>query len=444
MLGALCAALTFCATAAIPPSEQVIAVEFYHAAFDHYFISADPKEINDLDTGVHTGWARTGYSFAVMKSGSTYPGTSPMCRFYSPILDTHFYSARPQECEDVKVEWPQTWTLESAEVFRAFLVDPFTGACPADTTPTYRLYNNRADANHRYSDQLSVFVFMKGKGYVPEGDGSPAIPVAFCTPSGADAVPAASATAPTCTSREQRLACAGIDAHAHGQLHERSDELPVDRLHEHAGHVQHNEVHRGMASYTLYAANAQGPADPVTINVNWSGGGAVPICKLTASTLAPIVNTSLTLSASCNQGPDELRMGRMRLLRAFLLQSAAVLRHDFADLHPFLARHCLHTLPRRWHERLGCRPARGGPGRMAQRFEQRQLHRRLLRPGPKGQADQRSVGKHRAVQHRRLRRLAGRYRDRRRVHGAELAAGVRTLPAIRAWPNSMVRPLFAT
>ncbi|MET0441540.1 MAG: hypothetical protein ABW071_06105, partial [Casimicrobiaceae bacterium] len=146
-----------CARAAIPESEQAVAVEFYHAALDHYFITANPAEISDLDTGVHIGWARTGYRFAVMKGGSTYPGTTPVCRFYSFTLDTHFYSAKPAECEDVKVKFPQTWTFESSEVFRAFLVDPASGACPADTQAVYRLYNNRSDANHRYTDQLGVF-----------------------------------------------------------------------------------------------------------------------------------------------------------------------------------------------------------------------------------------------------------------------------------------------
>ena len=89
LLGALCAAFSLCATAAIPASEQTSAVEFYNATLDHYFITADTKEISDLDTGVHVGWTRTGYKFAVIKGGSTYAGTSPVCRFYSPTLDSH-------------------------------------------------------------------------------------------------------------------------------------------------------------------------------------------------------------------------------------------------------------------------------------------------------------------------------------------------------------------
>jgi len=175
-------------------------VEFYHAVLDHYFISADSKEINDLDTGVHKGWTRTGYRFSVIKGGSSYAGTSPVCRFYSPTLDTHFYSAKKSECDEVKDKFGNVWTFEADEVFRAFVVDPATGVCGADTTPTYRLYNNRPDANHRYSDQINVFMFMKGvKNYIPEGDGSPALPVVFCTPSGGDVVPTASEAAPSCT-----------------------------------------------------------------------------------------------------------------------------------------------------------------------------------------------------------------------------------------------------
>ena len=57
----------------------------------------------DLDSGVHTGWTRTGYRFSVIKRGSSYAGTMPMCRFWSGMLSSHFYTAKPSECEDVKV-----------------------------------------------------------------------------------------------------------------------------------------------------------------------------------------------------------------------------------------------------------------------------------------------------------------------------------------------------
>jgi len=312
LLGALCTAASFCAaslsSAAIPASEQATAVEFYHAGLDHYFISADPAEISDLDTGKHAGWIRTGYRFAVIKAGSTLPDTVPMCRFYSPSVSTHFYSAKAAECEDVKTKFPDTWQFESSEVFRAFLVNPETGACPADTTPTYRLYNKRADPNHRYTDQLSAFVYMLGKGYQPEGDGDPAVPVVFCTPSGGDAVPAAAAEAPTCTvGATSKTPALGSTL----ALTSTCTNTPTSYLWVNCASTQAScnasKSTAGAMTYTLYAANAQGPSEPAPISVTWGGGGggggAVPICQVTAPTVTPATGTSLTLTANCSQTP---------------------------------------------------------------------------------------------------------------------------------------------
>src|SRR3954468_20780963 len=85
-------------TTAVPPAPRMVTVvEFYHQALDHYFITANAKEISDLDTGVHVGWARTGGSFKAYDVGSTgHTGRHPVCRAYgNPAagLDSHFYSA---------------------------------------------------------------------------------------------------------------------------------------------------------------------------------------------------------------------------------------------------------------------------------------------------------------------------------------------------------------
>ena len=295
------------ARAAIPASEQATAVEFYHAALDHYFITADPKEISDLDTGVHIGWARTGYRFAVMKAGSTYPGTTPVCRFYSFTLDTHFYSAKPAECDDVKVKFPQTWTFEAPEVFRAFLVDPASGACPADTQPVYRLYNNRPDANHRYTSQLGVFVFMKGKGYIPEGDGSPATPVAFCAPTGGDVAPTPPNGAPVCN------IVASTNSPAPGSsvtLNANCANNPTSFLWVGCTSTQQTctttRSTEGTATYTLYTANAVGPGTPVVASIDWRNptpppppSGTIPYCSIASSTKYPPIGSTATITASC-------------------------------------------------------------------------------------------------------------------------------------------------
>jgi hypothetical protein len=66
-----------------PPVTAATVVEFYHAGLDHYFISGIPQEISDLDTGVHTGWTRTGQTFKAYGIGSAgRTGRRPVCRAY--------------------------------------------------------------------------------------------------------------------------------------------------------------------------------------------------------------------------------------------------------------------------------------------------------------------------------------------------------------------------
>lgn len=145
-------------------------VEFYNAGRDHYFMSAALSEIADLDTGVHPGWRRTGPSFKGYTAAVA--GASPVCRFYIPPAngDSHFYSASPAECADVHARFP-AFTHEAPAVFHVGLPDLATGACAAGTVPVYRVWNNRADTNHRYTTSLAVRQQMLAAGWVAEGYG---------------------------------------------------------------------------------------------------------------------------------------------------------------------------------------------------------------------------------------------------------------------------------
>jgi len=58
------------------------------------------------------------------------------------------------------------------------LPDPVTGACPGDDIPVYRVFNQRVDANHRYSTSVAVRDQMVARGGVAEGYGPNA--VALC------------------------------------------------------------------------------------------------------------------------------------------------------------------------------------------------------------------------------------------------------------------------
>jgi hypothetical protein len=154
------------------------AVEFYHAALDHYFVTANAIEISDLDTGVHPGWTRTGQQFDVYVHDPT-PATgnlplASVCRYYGlPAfgLDTHFYSAFADECDAVMVKWPDRWEPETADAFRVHLPS-VDGTCAGGTRPLFRLYNGRADANHRYTTSRAVRDAMIAKGWISEGFGA--------------------------------------------------------------------------------------------------------------------------------------------------------------------------------------------------------------------------------------------------------------------------------
>ena len=154
-------------------------VEYYNAAQDHYFITAAPAEIADLDSGVHTGWTRTGLSFDAYATPAS--GASAVCRFYIPPVlgDSHFYSASPAECAQVQASYP-AFTYESPSVFYIAVPDAVTGACPGATTPVYRLWDARTDTNHRYTTSASIKQAMMAAGWVPEGYG-PA-QVIMCAP----------------------------------------------------------------------------------------------------------------------------------------------------------------------------------------------------------------------------------------------------------------------
>ncbi|HVO88805.1 MAG TPA: hypothetical protein VMV45_09700 [Casimicrobiaceae bacterium] len=154
-------------------------VEFYNAARDHYFISAAPSEIADLDSGVHPGWQRTGLTFNAY-AGPGAPA-SPVCRFYLPPEngDSHFYSASPVECDQVKAKFP-TFVYEAPDVFYMALPDAVTGACPTGTIPVYRVWDNRTDSNHRYTTSTTTRASMNSAGWISEGYGPNA--VIMCSP----------------------------------------------------------------------------------------------------------------------------------------------------------------------------------------------------------------------------------------------------------------------
>lgn len=160
------------------PPPKVVAFEYYHAEFDHYFVTSVAGEIAKLDDGTFKGWTRTGRQFSAYQAAAA--GLSAVCRFFSTafgLKSSHFYTASAGECTAVKSN--PDWLFED-EVF--FVALPAAdGTCAAGTIPVYRMYNDGQGGapNHRLSIDLAVRDEMLAKRWTPEGQG---IGVTMCAP----------------------------------------------------------------------------------------------------------------------------------------------------------------------------------------------------------------------------------------------------------------------
>lgn len=159
-------------------SSLVKVIEYRHAEFDHYFMTALTDEIAKLDNGTFAGWKRTGEAFNVYVSGT--PNTSEVCRFFSTSFapkSSHFYTPFAPECATVKAS--ADWQFEGS-VFNVTSPTP-DGFCVAGTQALYRVYNDGMGAapNHRYTTDYETFGIMQQLGWKPEGAG---VGVIACVP----------------------------------------------------------------------------------------------------------------------------------------------------------------------------------------------------------------------------------------------------------------------
>lgn len=152
-------------------------VEYYNSMLDHYFITWVPEEIAALDSGSIRGWVRTRRAFKTF--AVPQPGTSPVCRFYIPpgLGDSHFFGRSAAECQSTG-QRNAAFVLEHGAFMQMNL--PTAGVCPVNTVAIYRVFSNRADANHRYMLERAIRSQMSGQGWLVEGDGPDA--VVMCAP----------------------------------------------------------------------------------------------------------------------------------------------------------------------------------------------------------------------------------------------------------------------
>lgn len=166
----------------VPPmplvSGEVLVEEFYNTIGRRYFITASSADKDAIDRGsVGAGWARTGYQFKAY----TIPGPAefrvasqvPVCRFYAPLPNTHFFSTDMRDCQWLRAS--RNWNDEGT----AFWINSATQAsCAPGTLAVSRLSDSRwreRTSNHRYTTSVSQIEVMKASGWVEEG-------VVMCAP----------------------------------------------------------------------------------------------------------------------------------------------------------------------------------------------------------------------------------------------------------------------
>ncbi|HVE48355.1 MAG TPA: S8 family peptidase [Casimicrobiaceae bacterium] len=166
------------------PKDAVAVVEYYDTLLDHYFITSDTAEIASYDATGLPRWERTGqvfYAWAQASSAPTGVVARNVCRFYAGPqvhIDSHYFTANPTECNTVATTSGGVWTLQNNAAFWVEIPDA-QGACRSGTLPVYRFFNNRRDANYRYTIDLSVRRAMVNRAWVPNGAGNNG--VAFCS-----------------------------------------------------------------------------------------------------------------------------------------------------------------------------------------------------------------------------------------------------------------------
>lgn len=303
------AALLLTISAALPAATLI---EYYHKDLDHYFITGFAAEIQALDAGVHKGWARTGQTIEALDPGAPgFASALTVCRFYgNPLrgLDSHFYSANKTECDAVQQKWPEAWLLESADAFRVQAVDSVTGGCPAGTKAVHRLFNKRADINHRYTTDSVVFDAMIAKGYTPEGSGSPQRPVVFCAVN--TAAPAQPAGAlPACTIVASTVfPVPNSPVTLTATCTNSPTTYAWTNCTSTTGNCVATATFAGSVSYGVVATNAAGSSAPATLALDWqAAASAGPACTVSASNAAPTLGTGLTLNSSCSHSPTKFQ-----------------------------------------------------------------------------------------------------------------------------------------
>lgn len=162
--------IDYTAPTALGSGEKMVD-EFYNIYLKHFGLLANQSDKSFVDSGgAGPGWVRTTQQF----KGYTVPNfnefrpanQAPVCRYYHPVVNTHFYSVEKEDCDLVR----RIGGIYEGDEF--WITRAISPSCPTGTLAVTRLYNNRAqqvDSNHRYTTSLSTTRAMAREGWLDEG-----------------------------------------------------------------------------------------------------------------------------------------------------------------------------------------------------------------------------------------------------------------------------------
>ncbi|MEO8847443.1 MAG: S8 family peptidase [Casimicrobiaceae bacterium] len=165
----------------VAPPGAVPVVEYYRSDLDHYFITASADEAAYMDAFLANVWQRTGGVFYAYASAyDAPPGAQPVCRYSAGgLINSNFWSADPSECAAVGRNTANGWTLDTPAAFW-IQSSGIGGTCADGNVPVYRFFDNRRDANQRFTVDRSERRAMQNRAWVLDGAGSGGS--AFCAP----------------------------------------------------------------------------------------------------------------------------------------------------------------------------------------------------------------------------------------------------------------------
>jgi hypothetical protein len=161
------------ATATAPNIEVI---EYVSKGAEHYFMtgSADEKRLLDSYPALYS---KTGRGFSAWSSSAVSKPAEAVAvqRFYVPSVASHVFTSRANEIELLRSYPASKFSFGFVDEGVAFFaVAPSEDRCASGMKAIYRAFNNRSDANHRYSNDVKLQATMVSRGFSHEN-------VAFCS-----------------------------------------------------------------------------------------------------------------------------------------------------------------------------------------------------------------------------------------------------------------------